>query len=184
MDAIIKTRDEWRNIVTKQFLLASLMKGHFWSCKLIPWRVKGTSTTTHFKVSLCKYTGSTRSGFESSPLMLLKDGDAHLFMIPAKYASLHYLANKSGWSFDSFGYYSFDANLAHYCIAKAFVFDELFKNINDLYWNWSHVMSIENPEQWMIEHELNMPDATINYIEHLIDRIEKAEKAKMKPCYK
>ena len=111
--------------------------------------------------------------------MLKKDGESHLFKIPDKHYGLHYLTGKAGWMLSNFTFWWIaDCNLAAYFTAKAIVFDELFNNINDLYWNNIRVMEIDHPEQWIIEHELSMSDSTICEIDKMANRIWNAEQAK------
>lgn len=181
MENTPKTRADWREDVLKHFKLAKLMDNTGLSMFKVMPVYKAHKGIVGFTVSFCKFDGSTKCGWSWRRLKVKSANRYKAFVIPYSADYLTGLgANREWWRRST---PIFSDNYPKYFTAVGALYDELVKNIKDLYWKDARFVLIDDIEMWSINNDINITSSEIDTIETILETILSKVNTKIDNCY-
>lgn len=77
----------------------------------------------------------------------------------------------------------FSDNYPKYFAAVGALYDELVKNIKDLYWKDARFALIDDIEMWSINNDINITSSEIDTVETILETILSKVNTKIDNCY-
>lgn len=169
MENIVKTNDNWLEYVLKYFKLAKLMDTA--DCpmfKLIPIH-KPFKGIVGFTVSFGKFDGSTKQGWSWRRLTIKSNNKHKTFVLPYSVDYLIGLGTNHEWWKRTTPMFS--DNYSKYFIAVSKLYDELAKNLGNLYWKKTKFIPIDNVELYLIDIDLNISSDEVDLANNIAKHI-------------